>query len=134
MKKIISIFALFVIGFNCITQAEHNISVYAIVWNVNKPPRIQYVDPDFNPILLSTNELISFSFGAYDDEWEIVYFTITSDDWAVSLDNWKFQADANINFMYKAPHVAPSSWFSKIYITLNDGINFVVKEINLYIY
>lgn len=134
MRKILAFILLIPLFFISLGHAGHEVSVYAVVWNINKVPKITYVDPDFNPVLFGVWEMWSFVFSASDEENEKLYYTITTDDWAVSPMNWTINWSWTVNFLYLSPSVAPGSWFTKIYITLNDGANFTVKEVNLYIY
>lgn len=134
MKKLLSIIMVLVFILTGSSKAWHDVSVYAVVWNVNKPPRIIKLSPDFNPVLVWVNEYVSVDFSVEDEESDMIYYTITSDDWITAPNSWSFNWSASLNFVYRAPQTPPAWWFSKIYITLNDSVNFVVKELNLYIY
>lgn len=135
MKKLV-VWAIIVLisSMTWIWYAWNDVNVYAIVWNINKTPRITYVDPDFNPVLFGVWEVWSFVFSVIDEENEKIYYTITTDDGAVNPISWSLNWSGTVNFLYVAPWAAPAGWFTKIYITLNDWANFSVKEINLYIY
>lgn len=108
-----------------------SVNVYAIVWNVNTPPKISYINPTSDPVLIQKWKSKSFSIWMTDLESENIYYTISADSGTVSLLNWTIAWSWSINFVYLA---ALTAWSTKIYVTLNDWINFVVKQINIYVY
>lgn len=131
MKKFLCVVSSLLILFSWITVAQ-KVTVYAVVGNVNNVPQITYVNPDLDPLLIWQWELQTFSFWMMDPESETIYYTISTDNWVVSPVNWSVQWSWSINFFYLAP--SGFSDFTKIYITLNDWSNFIVKEISVFVY
>ncbi len=140
MKKIISFFLLVysIIWINYSTA--NNVWVYATVWSQNQQPIVLEVTPSSDPKLIkrlqTQNYLIKFS----DKEKDNVTFTINAENWFLNLSSGEIKTSDYvngfwyINFTYLAPSNPPSWNFSKIYVTINDWTNIVIKKLNIYIY
>lgn len=130
IKKILSLLSILILLVNI--SFWEDIWVYAVVWEVNQAPRIVYVNPSNDPILLARGSLQFFVFGIDDVESDTVYYSLSADNWYLNPTNWSVAWTGDINFLYLAP--GNYTGFTKIYITLNDTVNFVIKEINIYVY
>lgn len=131
MKKFLCVFSALLILFSWMTVAQ-KVTVYAVVGNVNNVPQITYINPDLDPLLIWQWELQTFAFWMLDPENETIYYTISTDNGVVSPLNWSVNWSWSINFFYLAP--SGFSDFTKIYITLNDWSNFIVKEVSVFVY
>lgn len=119
--------------------AWSSVNIYATVWETNNIPRISEIIPDYNPTIVYIWEWLIFQFSVSDKENELLYYTISTDDWIIDNTSWTINWSWNISFLYQGPSYfpqawTPSEWLTKIYITVNDWINFIVKEINVYIF
>lgn len=130
--KLLSIFVLIINILFSFSFWKEDVNVYAEVWEVNSTPRITHFAPDFDPVLVEKWQLQSFEFSINDDEWDQVYYTITADDGVTNPINWTLEGSGTVNFVYLAPETSVGS--TNLYVTLNDGVNFYEKKVNLYIY
>lgn len=142
MKKLILIFSIIpIIVFfsNDSIIAKWSVNIFATVWETNNIPRISDIIPDYNPTIVYLWESMIFNFQVTDIENELLFYTISTDDWVIDNVSWTINWSWNISFFYQSPNYfpqnwTPNEWLTKIYITVNDWINFVVKEINIYIF
>lgn len=116
-----------------------NVLVTAKVWTLNSKPVVISVNPASNPRILQKNRSQNYAIYFQDDEKDTVTYTITPDSGFVNVSNGTIRlADydtsnrAYINFTYFAPNFANAN--EKIIVTLNDGTNVTVRQLNLYIY
>lgn len=121
--------------FNFSYSAEE-VNIYATVWSINKEPRFTYFNPDTSPLILPRWSTQTIAFWCTDPEWHTIYVSISSDNWIVNPTSQELEWWWDLNMLYKAPN---DLWWQsllsdKIYIILNDSVNVVVKEIDLYIY
>ena len=143
MKKFIVV-CLIILNIFCLKYSYwfNKVWVYATVWSLNQAHIVVSVSPNSDPKLLQRSKTQLYSLKISDNEKDNLSYTITSDDWYLNLDSWVINSSdyalnnwfAYINFLYLAPGVPPSGNFTKIYITINDWTNVVVKKLNLYIY
>ncbi|MEF2175784.1 MAG: hypothetical protein V3575_04905 [Candidatus Absconditabacteria bacterium] len=119
--------------------AGSSVNIYATVGETNNIPRISEIIPDYNPTIVYIGEGLIFQFSVSDKENELLYYTISTDDGIIDNTSGTINGSGNISFLYQGPSYfpqagTPSEGLTKIYITVNDGINFIVKEINVYIF
>ncbi len=137
MKKIILIWLMFLISFSWVSAT--NVLVTAKVWNLNSKPIVISVNPSSNPRFLPVNGTQNYILYFQDDENDEITYTITPDTWFVTPTNGSIPTNeydesnwAYINFLYSAPSTPNTT--EKVIVTINDGTNVTIKQINLYIY
>lgn len=138
MKKFISFLILAFLIFWIQYVNANKVWIYATVWWVNQAPVIESINPSSDPKIIRVLNTQDYAITISDQEMDNISFTITADDGFVNLSSGNISSYTNglwyINFTYLAPSSPPAWNFSKIYVTLNDWENIVVKTLNLYIY
>lgn len=138
MKKFISFLALVFLILWIQNVNALKVWIYATVWWINQAPIFEYINPISNPKLIKVLKTQDYVITVSDQELDNLSFTITADDGFLNLSSGNIKNYTNgvwyINFTYLAPSTPPAWNFSKIYVTLNDWENVVVKILNLYIY
>jgi len=141
IKKAISCILIIYVSFFWVlpTNAATSVTISAIVGNINSAPVILNISPNWNPEALPTNTLQNFSITVKDAEKDNITYTYTAQDWNTTPISWTILTssyDVNnqviINFSYLSPSVAV--WTTKITLTINDWVNVIYQDINLYIY
>lgn len=120
---------------------QESVNVYAVVWQLNRAPRISNINPSDDPLLVARSSLespssIVISFFVEDLESEDMNIAISSDDGSVNPSNTTISWSWDINLVYLAP-TDIWTWFyldSRINIVVSDTVNPVVHQINLLIY
>lgn len=143
MQKTLYLILLFLIitliWFYNYSRANSSVNIYATVWEVNNAPRIDSIIPDINPTIVYLWQSLIFKVNISDIEWDNLFYTISTDDWSLDTTSWTLNWWWNITFLYQWPNYYPNvwtanEWLTKIYVTVTDSVNYIVKEINVYIF
>lgn len=138
MKKIL-IFCLTIFFAQNIFAIEKNITVSAIVWSIDVPSKIEITSPDYLNDIWAVHYIQNWSsfavdFLITDPENSDIYFTVSTDDWVVSVENW-WPVSTSWGFAEQFVFLAWSAtWLSEITITSNDWVTVSSKILQIYIY
>lgn len=140
MKIIISIISIFVFLINS-ALANSNVTVSAVIWNINSAPLILSVNPSSSLNILEEWESQVFIINIRDIERDTLYYTITPENgyvnpisWIIESSEYNSEWETSITFTYLAPVPAPSWNYDKVTVTISDWPNVVVRDINFYIF
>lgn len=119
---------------------EKNIAVSAIVWSIDVPSKIKITSPDYLDEYWAVEYIENWSsfaldFLITDNEESNIYFTVTSDIWAISVENWWPVSTTGWWYQEQFVFLAWSTaWIWEIVITSNDWVSVTSKKILVYIY
>jgi len=143
MKKFLTFFLIILVSSffsQNIFAIEKNITISAIVWAINVPSKIQVTSPDYLDEVWAVEYVENWSsfamdFLITDNEDADIHFTITTDKWVLSVENWGPVWTSGWWYSNQFVFLAwSSSWIGEIVITSNDWTTVTSKTILVYVY